>query len=213
MKRAIFLSTTVVLIIGSCYFLICNKSDDETSISFSHFNSTDEIIDLPLYEWRENLVGKWESEEIFTSTTNVQQIKGTKYYDAKGNFNNIITYKFFKCNNTVDQNKITKMNPNCLHMILGGSYSGTWYLDSTNKKWVERILVCDIVTGRVDKGYKDPNFCDNYFKPNNELAFGIADDSISRFKIVKFTKAQIITTGHFYNSDKDYLLKLTRMEE
>lgn len=212
MRKTIFFLVAIFSIVVSCYFIFFNKSKDENRDS-SYNEEIDEVIDVSLDKWQDNLIGHWKYEEIYTNSRNIQQLIGEKQYESNGKFVNYITYNLYNCKDMDNLTLPPEMRPGCLHIVIGGSYTGDWKVDTTKKVWGEKIEICNLNKGIVDKGFKDPDFCNSYFSPGNNLLFGAVEDSISKFKIVKLTKNEIITKGHFYHNGKDCIIRLNRIME
>lgn len=139
MKRVVFLLFAVFSVIGGCYYLVCNKPDDEGFKFSSFFGFSNETGILPVSKWEEILVGRWNQEENLIFHDKIVQILSEVNYEVNGNFKTYYTIKIFGCNAEFKEEH--RMKPNCLRAIFGGHYSGLWHIDTL--KMSIKAIICN----------------------------------------------------------------------
>jgi hypothetical protein len=211
MKRALFLLVLIVLIIGSGYYLLCKKVDDVGLGSSSIFSSNKETGILPVSEWQKALIGKWQFEQIEKNSERIFQSKGENFYNANGEFKNFYTLKIYECSGSYIKLEPI-VDPTCLRFTTGGSYSGTWKVDTLKQCLIGYVTAINPGTNPIVafgfEGYKSVE----WFSKNDTISCGNEEIENSKYEVKIFTNDRILIVGKDFNDGTESTYEFSRIK-
>lgn len=212
MKRVIFLLFAVFSVIGACYYLVCNKPDDEGFNIHSFFGFSNDTGILPVSEWQENLVGRWQFEMVEKGTKIIFQTVGENFYKENGEFTNYYSVKIYEWNNNYT-NDAPIIDPRCLRATMGGSFSGIWEMDTLKRCWREYVNTTLLGNNPViDPGYEE-YIKIVWFDKNDTLIRGEVESNFTKIHTKIFSHNSVLFEGKDYSDGFEISQKYIRLIE
>lgn len=187
--------------------LVCNDSEKLSTIFSSIFETEESGEILPLNQWKDNLIGRWKGETI----TYFHMSEQVRYLDEIFEFKSIGDYAYYF---TLYEYDGPKIKSDYLFSVEGGSHSGTWNVDSLERKFQLNIKKCEMSSSsNLSEGVEFIDHCQEMFKPNTTHLYGDLENHEVIRKVKVFSKNRILIKGKVLGNAATFTCELTRLNE